>query len=105
MNNESEQRELRELVRQTVEMVQQNARDNAFLRGAFEQMDKRIDNLTESVNQRFEELTQTFNVSFHRKQWKRHERTITQHHYHHDRSAADRQPQLLRLNVHGHAQH
>ena len=61
MNIDPEDVELREVVRQTIEIVEQNAKDNAYLRGAFEQMDKRLDNLIESVNQRFEDLTQMFN--------------------------------------------
>ena len=40
MNTDSEIAELRDLVKQTVELVNQNAKDQAYLRGAFEQMDK-----------------------------------------------------------------
>ena len=41
-------------------MVEQNARDNAYLRGAFEQMNKRFDDLTESINQRFDQMHSRF---------------------------------------------
>ena len=54
MNTNPETSDLREVVQQTVEMVQQNARDNAYLRGAFEQMNQRFDNLVQSIDQRFE---------------------------------------------------
>lgn len=43
MNINPETAELREVVRQTVEMVEQNAKDNAYLRGAFEQMERRFE--------------------------------------------------------------
>ncbi|MBI1929283.1 hypothetical protein HYR99_34190 [Candidatus Poribacteria bacterium] len=52
--------ELRKLLQQTVELVNQNAKDNAYLRGAFEQMDKRLDDLTVNMNQRFEQGDKRF---------------------------------------------
>ena len=42
MNTNPETAELREGIQRTVEMVEQNARDNAYLHGAFDQMNKRI---------------------------------------------------------------
>ena len=60
MNSNPEPPELRETIQQTVEMVERNARDNACLRGAFEQMDKRFDNLIQAINQRFEQVDQRF---------------------------------------------
>ena len=60
MNTNPETADLREVVRQTVEMVQQNARDNAYLRGAFEQMNQRFDNLVQSIDQRFEQVERRF---------------------------------------------
>ena len=59
MANEAENPEfveLRKLLQQTIELVNQNAKDNAYLRGAFEQMDKRFDDLTANMNQRFEQM-------------------------------------------------
>ncbi len=61
MNVNPEIAELRQLVQETVEMVEQNARDNAYLRGAFEQVDKRLDNLTQTVDQRFGDSTESVN--------------------------------------------
>ena len=43
MNTNPETAELREVVQRTVEMTEQNARDNAYLRGAFEQMNQRFE--------------------------------------------------------------
>ena len=60
MNTNPETADLREVVRQTVEMVQQNARDNAYLRGAFEQMNQRFDNLVQSIDQRFGQVDKRF---------------------------------------------
>lgn len=60
MNINPETADLREVVRQTVEMVQQNARDNVYLRGAFEQMNQRFDNLVQSIDQRFEQVERRF---------------------------------------------
>ena len=60
MNIDPETADLREVVQQTVEMVQQNARDNAYLRGAFEQMNQRFDNLVQSIDQRFEQVNHRF---------------------------------------------
>ena len=71
MNTNPETTELREVVQRTVEMVEQNARDNAYLRGAFEQMNQRFDDSAESINQRFDQvdkriddLIQLFNYRF-----------------------------------------
>ena len=60
MDIDPETTDLREVVQQTVEMVQQNARDNAYLRGAFEQMNQRFDNLVQSIDQRFEQVDKRF---------------------------------------------
>ena len=60
MNTNPETTELREVVQRTVEMVEQNARDNAYLRGAFEQMNQRFDDSAESINQRFGQVDQRF---------------------------------------------
>ena len=60
MNTNPETADLREVVQQTVEMVQQNARDNAYLRGAFEQMNHRFDNLVQSIDQRFGQVDKRF---------------------------------------------
>lgn len=64
MNINPETADLREVVQQTVEMVQQNARDNAYLRGAFEQMNQRFDNLVQSIDQRFDSLAQSVDHRF-----------------------------------------
>ena len=64
MNTNPETADLREVVQQTVEMVQQNARDNAYLRGAFEQMNQRFDNLVQSIDQRFDSLAQSIDHRF-----------------------------------------
>ena len=64
MNIDPETADLREVVQQTVEMVQQNARDNAYLRGAFEQMNQRFDNLVQSIDQRFDSLAQSVDHRF-----------------------------------------
>ena len=64
MNTNPETADLREVVQQTVEMVQQNARDNAYLRGAFEQMNHRFDNLVQSIDQRFDSLAQSIDHRF-----------------------------------------
>ena len=55
-NENSELVELRKLLQQTIELVNQNAKDNAYLRGAFEQMDKRFEDFTGVVNRRFEQV-------------------------------------------------
>ena len=71
MHTNPETTELREVVQRTVEMVEQTARDNAYLRGAFEQMNQRFDDSAESINQRFDQvdkriddLIQLFNYRF-----------------------------------------
>ena len=60
MNTNPETAELQEVAQRAVEMAEQNARDNAYLRGAFEQMNQRFDDLTRSINQRFEQVDQRF---------------------------------------------
>ena len=67
MANEAENPEiveLRKLLQQTVELVNQNAKDNAYLRGAFEQMDRRFEDLTAHMNQRFDESKKLVNYRF-----------------------------------------
>ncbi len=56
--------ELRKLLQQTIELVNQNAKDNAYLRGAFEQMDRRFEDLTAHMNQRFDEFKKLVNYRF-----------------------------------------
>ena len=50
MNSNPETTDLREVVQQTVEMAEQNARDNAYLRGAFEQMNQRFERVDKGID-------------------------------------------------------
>ncbi|RKU07885.1 hypothetical protein C6502_16115 [Candidatus Poribacteria bacterium] len=60
MNTNPETAELREVVQRTVEMAEQNARDSAYLRGAFDQMNRRF----EQVDKGIDDLNQLFNYRF-----------------------------------------
>jgi archaellum component FlaC len=56
MNVDPEIVELRNLVKQTTELVNQNAKDHAHLRGTFGQIDNRINGLVQSVDNHFGQI-------------------------------------------------
>ena len=69
MNVDPETIELRDLVKETIELVNQNAKNQAYLRGAFEQMDKRfeqMENRFEQMENRFNNFERTVNERFER---------------------------------------